>query len=107
MTEPVSVERIQQVTGVTYRRVDYWVRRGYLRPVNPGPGSGHARKFTAEDAVRVAVIDQLSQLGVALGELTETQRDCLLNEGGYGTAYGATTIDLPRLRADILKRLET
>lgn len=107
MTEPLLVERLQQVTQVTYRRIDYWVRRGYLRPANPGPGSGHARRFTADDAVLVATIDELSKLGVALGELTQTQRDCLLDEGRYATTYGAVSVDIPRLRADILKRLET
>lgn len=107
MTEPVLVERLQQVTGVTYRRIDYWVRRGYLRPANPAPGTGYARKFTVDDAVRVAAIDELSRLGVALGDLTETQRDCLLDEGRYATTYGAVSIDLPRLRADIEHRLET
>lgn len=107
MTEPVLVERLQQVTGVTYRRIDYWVRCGYLRPANPAPGTGYARSFTVEDAVRVATIDELSQLGVALGKLTQTQRDCLLDEGRYATVYGTVSIDIPGLRAAILKRLET
>jgi hypothetical protein len=31
--------------GVTYRQVDYWCRRGFLRPTNPGPGSGTVRVF--------------------------------------------------------------
>ena len=39
--------------GVTYRQLDFWVRRGYLRPEHEAPGCGGNRKWTEEEC-RVA-----------------------------------------------------
>lgn len=33
--------------GLSYRQLDYWTRRGYLKPVEDNPGSGRERHFTA------------------------------------------------------------
>lgn len=38
---PASIRKL----GVTYRQVDYWCRRGYLRPIFAG-GSGNRRHWT-------------------------------------------------------------
>jgi hypothetical protein len=38
---------------VSYRQIDYWVRRGWLRPDDPRPGSGYGRDWS-DDEVRVA-----------------------------------------------------
>jgi len=36
--------------GVTYRMLDYWLRVGVVRPqTEPQPGSGHPRRFTADE----------------------------------------------------------
>lgn len=42
-----------EIRGVTYRQLDHWVRRGYLRPDQPAPGSGNAREWSG-DELRVA-----------------------------------------------------
>lgn len=39
----------RQGVRATERQLDYWTRAGYLRPDNPDPGSGTARKFSAEE----------------------------------------------------------
>jgi hypothetical protein len=36
-------------TGLTMRQLEYWTRTGYLRPLNPAPGTGVPREYpTAE-----------------------------------------------------------
>jgi len=42
-----------EIVGVTYRQLDWWVSKGYLRPLNPSPGQGVAREFP-EDEIQVA-----------------------------------------------------
>jgi DNA-binding transcriptional MerR regulator len=32
----------------TYRQLDHWVRKGYLHPENPEPGSGSVRRFSVD-----------------------------------------------------------
>ena len=39
--------------GITYRQLDHWARKGWLRADNPNPGHGHPRRFSATEA-RVA-----------------------------------------------------
>lgn len=54
-------------TGITYRQLDYWCRRGILPDQKPeGPGSGRDRDFTDDD---VAVIENIQSLARGLEEL--------------------------------------
>ena len=39
--------------GLTYRQLDFWVRKGYLKPIRLGPGRGTDRMFPASE-VQVA-----------------------------------------------------
>lgn len=45
--------------GVSYRRIDFWTRQGYLRPTNPGCGMGHSRDYPPAE---VAVADRMGGL---------------------------------------------
>jgi DNA-binding transcriptional MerR regulator len=40
--------------GITYRQLDYWIRNGLIKPVDPTPGHGVPRYFRAPEA-RIAV----------------------------------------------------
>jgi DNA-binding transcriptional MerR regulator len=51
---------------VTYRQLDYWTRRGYVRPIEPTPGSGFPRQWTDEEAAVVERIAGLVASGVRL-----------------------------------------
>lgn len=54
------------VTGLTYRQVDYQLRTGLLiASLNPGRGSGNARRFSDDDLVRAGVVAEL--MGTGLG----------------------------------------
>lgn len=56
--------------GMTYRQMDYWVRRGYLHPAESRPGSGNARVWPPE-------------------ELEVGRRMAVLVQGGYTPATAA------------------
>jgi DNA-binding transcriptional MerR regulator len=49
---PATSAEVCEETGITYRRLDFWVRQGYLRPAGQ-TGTGHRRKWP-ESEVRVA-----------------------------------------------------
>lgn len=35
--------------GITYRQLDYWTRRGYLRPAELNPGCGRDRQYSLSE----------------------------------------------------------
>ena len=38
-----------RAVGISYRRLDYWTRAGYLRPANSGLGSGVWRQWSEHE----------------------------------------------------------
>lgn len=52
-------------TGATYRQLDHWCRRGYLRPAGEGLGQGRPRTWPAEEVRVVAVMVRLVAAGLA------------------------------------------
>ena len=50
--------------GITYRQLDNWVRLGWLRPVEPEPGSGHRRLFPEREWQRAGVMARLVNAGL-------------------------------------------
>lgn len=49
--------------GVTYRQADYWIRKGLIPGMSRhGPGSGQARRWTAEQVLALyRIADKLDQ----------------------------------------------
>ena len=58
------------MTGATYRQLDYWARCGNL-PDAPrgGPGSGRARRYTDDDVAVVRLLVALPRAGVDVTQL--------------------------------------
>lgn len=55
------------VTGVTYRRLDYWARAGVLVPsVAAAAGSGSTRLYSTADVCAVALLVRLADMGCRL-----------------------------------------
>jgi DNA-binding transcriptional MerR regulator len=52
---------------ITYRQLDYWTRRGYIRPVGgetaATPGSGHQRNFSEGMMLKARWMGCLVKLG--------------------------------------------
>jgi len=51
--------------GLTYRQLDYWCRKGYLRVLNPDPGSGARRLFPPGEYELLATMAQYVAAGVS------------------------------------------
>lgn len=50
-----STDDVCRLTGLTYRRLDYWARLQptVLGPFDPGDGSGSRRRYSADDLARL------------------------------------------------------
>lgn len=86
------------VSGLTYREVDYWVRRGVLRPVVEARGSGSQRRFDPLE-VRVAIVVRaLRRMGAGLDVLAEVAVQ--LRERGDAGWHGWLFVDTHGLIRD-------
>jgi hypothetical protein len=56
-------ELVKSLTGVTYRQLDHWCRKGYLRP-DGGVGSGTVRVFSDEESAVAQVMARLVVAGL-------------------------------------------
>jgi hypothetical protein len=60
----MNTPMLVQVTGATFRQLDFWTRKGWLRP-DGGVGTGYSRDFGG-DEIRVAkVMARLVNAGVS------------------------------------------
>jgi len=53
-------------TGITYRQLDYWVRKGWLLPGVGAPGHGYPRDWPASEIAVARAMIRLIQAGIAL-----------------------------------------
>lgn len=58
---------VAQAVGVTYRQLDYWLRRGYLTGTPVTTGSGHPRVLTDEQIRLARHLGVLTELGIPAG----------------------------------------
>lgn len=61
-----SSDEVVDLTGVTYRQLDYWCRSGIFSERFQDLGSGFKRRFDRDTVFRVAVIARVSQAVEAL-----------------------------------------
>lgn len=74
MTEPhdtrdkgYSSPEVALAAGVTYRQLDYWIRKDYIKTsIKDAKGQGTQRGFSLHDVVTVAVIAALSKAGMTI-----------------------------------------
>lgn len=56
-----------EVSGITYRRLDYWARTGLVRPsIRDARGSGSHRRYSTLDVLLLALVAELSANGLSL-----------------------------------------
>jgi DNA-binding transcriptional MerR regulator len=55
-----------KLAGISYRQLDYWVRRKIVRPAQEAKGSGSARRWSPTEIVQLRVMSELRQAGVSL-----------------------------------------
>lgn len=50
--------------GATYRQLDYWIRKGYLRPDGAGSGQGSKRTWPRSEAQIARLMARLTAAGM-------------------------------------------
>lgn len=61
-----------RLAGLSSRQLDYWDRRGFLRPsVRPARGYGSARRYSFGDLVRLRLAGRLRAAGVGLAQIRQ------------------------------------
>lgn len=60
--------------GLTYRRLDYWSRQGYLKPENPTPGSGSWRVWPESERSVARMMIRLTDAGLTVAAAHEVAR---------------------------------
>lgn len=62
----LSSDEVCALTGLTYRQLDYYTRNGVLTPRHEARGSGHQRRWTADQVPQVIVVARTSNAMRAL-----------------------------------------
>lgn len=57
------------LTGISYRRLDYWARTGIIRPAKAAAGKGSRREFSFKDLVALKVAKRLRDEGITLQKI--------------------------------------
>lgn len=58
-----DMEKLTADLGLTYRQLDYWVRKGWLQPEHAQCGSGTHRQFDGQELVIARRMSRLVGLG--------------------------------------------
>lgn len=59
-----STPMVQELTGASFRQLDWWARRGVLVPsIADANGSGTQRRYSDDDVRAVRVVRALAELG--------------------------------------------
>jgi hypothetical protein len=71
-----STPDVVALTGLSYRQLDHWARRGILRPsVNRAGGTGTVRRYSERDVQRARSIAWLVAAGVNPGAFADRAID--------------------------------
>ena len=63
-----TVYEVCQVTGLTYRQIDYWMRSGFIwTQCMSTPGSGNHRWFTVDETNDLAAVAEVIKAARAYG----------------------------------------
>ena len=59
-----------RLAGITYRQLDYWATRGWVKPsIEPGTGRPGRRLYSSDDVLRLAALGHLGRSGADVGQL--------------------------------------
>jgi DNA-binding transcriptional MerR regulator len=60
------------LTGISYRRLDYWARTGIIKLFKAAAGKGSRREFSFKDLVALKVAKRLRDEGITLQKIRKT-----------------------------------
>ena len=52
------------VPNLSYRKLDYWTRKGFIQADNPAPGSGYTRTWPADEVACAVTMSELVAAGI-------------------------------------------
>ena len=73
--EELASPEVCGLAGVTYRQLNYWAARGYLRPVRTGHGSGHPMLWPADEAAVARLMARLVAAGLVVDVAARVARE--------------------------------
>lgn len=112
-------DQAASLAGITYRQLDYWIRRGLIEPIGDAqPGSGVGRQFDIDEVFTLTIVADLVRLGANLDSATRvagwmrmiglaTRGSIFIDVDGWilneppGACY---TVDLDQLRSSLEDR---
>ncbi len=66
-------QAVMNLTGLTYRQIDYWARLGVVKPsVKAGQGQGSRREYSFKDLVALRVAKSLRDEGISLQKIKKS-----------------------------------
>ncbi len=66
----IPATRARGLAGITYRQLDHWARRGWVRPsVDVGLGRAGRRLYGPADVVRLGALGHFGAAGLDVGKL--------------------------------------
>lgn len=63
-TDEFTGPEAAELAGVSYRQLDYWARRGWVRPSAMATSDDRRRRYRAADLVRLAALGHLGRSGL-------------------------------------------
>ena len=83
----------QDIVGptLTYRKLDYWTRKGFIRADNPGPGSGYTRTWSVAEAACAVAMSRLVAAGIPPGAACRAAR----NDGWLSDTVRVVVVEKP------------
>ena len=85
-------EVLAAIPGLTYRQLDHWLNRGFIKARNPHPGSGNSRSLTPGEVKVLKAMLPLVQAGIAPDKAAPIARK--LVRSGKATLPNGLTLTL-------------
>ena len=72
-TGPFTTADVANLTGATFRQLDYWTRNGIITPSRTltEVGSGHQRQWDRDAVLEAAITKRFADAGIDLGLIRE------------------------------------
>jgi len=62
-------KQVEEITGIPWRRVAFYVAEGLVPLLDPHPGRGREHRFTESNLIQLSVIKELAAAGVELSRI--------------------------------------
>lgn len=83
----VQADQFVPMSGISYRQLDTWTRKGYLEAEGAGGGSGRAREWSMDELVIARRIKTLLAAGFVLAVAADLARK---NDGEHDLVDGVS-----------------